>query len=391
MSDLLIRQIRPEEYADLADQVARVFSNDDPRLYERLLHEWLAQRPGKPDFSYEHFRVAIKDGQIVSHALVEPYLLRYGQARLHVSGIGRVCTHPDHRRQGYAAAVIHDALAYMAEQGAHLALLNGTHPYYHRFGFYPVWPHYRLSVRSHDAARLEAPLLLREARPADVPEMIALFERHWEGRIALIRTPEMWRWRLLTQTEPLRVVEAGSGEVQGYFWGQGRRAEVIADTPEALMTLFSEAGQHCLERGESWVEWLIPPDDLIAAYARRLLPVTLSAEYFPNGGWMARLIDTGDLIAALLPELTTQARLTNPQFNIQSLEFDCEPDTVRIGLKNERQSACKLNHRDFIQVMFGSLRPAALAGSLHLTAQAVSLLESLFPPRIASIAPWDVF
>ena len=80
--------------------------------------------------------------------------------------------------------VLQDAIAFMTEQGAHLALLNATsHFQYDRYGFSPVWPYYYLEVDSAAAAALDAPLKLRDVRPADIPAMAALYQRHWDGRV----------------------------------------------------------------------------------------------------------------------------------------------------------------------------------------------------------------
>jgi hypothetical protein len=67
--------------------------------------------------------------------------------------------------------------------------------------------------------------------------------------------------------------------------------------------------------------------------------------------------------------------------------FDIQPDTVYIGLRGQDSTNAQLGHDAFLQVMFGSLLPTAL--DLH--PDAVHLLQRLFPPHTAMIAPWDWF
>jgi hypothetical protein len=183
-----------------------------------------------------------------------------------------------------------------------------------------------------------------------------------------------------------------NGKVAGYLWRSDEEdelTEVVADTPEATMTLMAVAAHTARQTDAVHVSWLVPPDDAIAAFASLFIPVTLSAAYHPSGGWMARLINATALVNALLPEVVAQAQFTDTTFDPDQLVFDVQPAFVAIALKHDRKSACKLAHRDFIQVMFGSLRPAALALRARLSPMQVQLLEMLFPPRMAAIAGWD--
>jgi len=144
-------------------------------------------------------------------------------------------------------------------------------------------------------------------------------------------------------------------------------------------------------RGDSQVTWFVPPDDVIITYARQFLPINISVLYQPTAGWMARLIDTYALVQTLLPELLAHATAIHPALQYQDILFDVQPDRVHIAIRHDPASACELSREDFIQIMFGSLRPSALAARIHLQPVGVELLEMLFPPRMAALAPWDWF
>jgi hypothetical protein len=137
--------------------------------------------------------------------------------------------------------------------------------------------------------------------------------------------------------------------------------------------------------------WALPPDDFLIPHAQQMLPVTLSVQYSPNGGWMARLLDTANLLKTLLPEITAQVSSVDPTFTPEDLILRVESDGVDIGLRAQPEMRCRLSLRDFIQVLFGSLSPALLGIRQGLPAAQVDLLEALFPPRIAALAPWDWF
>jgi predicted N-acetyltransferase YhbS len=395
---LTIRGAQPDEMAQVGALVARVFSENTPHLHSAIARSQGEALLSKPGFLPAMCRIALADGLLVSHARAESYTLRYGSAELRVAGLGAVCTHPDYRARGYSSAVMLDALAYMAEQGAHLALLHTTRveDYYQRFGFSPVWPTYYFEVDTADAALLQARLPMRTGSAADAPYMADLYERHWGARVAFTRSPENWLWRFYSGLYESRVVENPNGMACGYVAGYdvyGEQVEVVADTPDAAVTLLAEYGRAAHDAGIAHIRWLIPPDDALVTYARLLIPVTVSARYRPGSGWMARMIDTQGLLDALLPEILTQATIVLPALNARDLMLHSHPDVVEIGWRGYKSTFCQLNHQDFIQVMFGTLRPSALALRPHsgLDVDAVRLLEALFPPRMAALSGWDWF
>jgi predicted N-acetyltransferase YhbS len=399
MDKFTVRHMQPAEFEAVGVLTRSVFFGHDRECYERELHWWLSSLPRAPYFKYNRYRTGVLTNgdheQIVAHAAVLPYVLRYGGVMLRVAGVGAVCTHPDYRGRGYGAAVLRDSLAYMAEQGSHLALLKGIKNYYERFGFNPVFPYYSFEVKSADAAALDAPLRVRDAALDDTPQMAALFEKHWSGRVTFTRSPELWLWRVKEgRFRYLKVIEDSGGRICGYLAAPeptSVRTEAVVDSLEAALTVLAYCGRQYLEASHAKIHWLMPPDDALVYFARQHLPVTVSAHYEPSGGWMARMIDTEGLIQALLPEITAQASSTMLDFNPAALQLKSKSDVIQIGLKGRVPFA--LPHQDFIQVMFGSLRPAALAlrPNNRLNDDAVRLLEALFPPRMAVLGCWDWF
>lgn len=395
MNSFVVRPIRADEIDQIAAGIARNLA-PDPTVAGWLREEWPRRIIARPGFKFVNCRAGIFHGRIVSHAMIEPYTLRYGKARLRVAGISRVYTEEGYRGRGFAAAVLRDALAYAVEQGAHLALLHGHRGYYDRFGFSPVWPRYFAEFDSAEVAALECPLVLRPARPDDAPQMAAMYERYWSGRVTFTRSPEIWAWRVRAGDDgrAAMVVVSEDDEVQGYIAARTPtdwQTEVVAETPNAALTLLANGGQWHLRAEVARIRWTMPPDDPLIAFAQQRIPVQLSAEFLPDGGWMARLIDAPGMIATLRDEIYTQARMTLPRLRPDDLLLESEAEGIQVGLRPSPSTHALLSQRDFVQVLFGSISPASLGLRSGLHLDSVQVLQAFFPPRVAALAAWDWF
>ncbi len=395
MKPIALRPIYQEEREAAANLVASTFADGDAARYNAIYHNYATLRPQRYGASTAQEWAAFADGQMVAFMNVDPYFLHYGRAVLRVAGIGAVCTHPNHRRKGYAATLMREVLAYATEEGSHLALLDGIPNYYDRFGFMPVWPKYYFGVPAAEAAALPQPLRIRPAEMNDVAEISQLYEQQWNGRVAFLRSEERWRWSIRVFPERTHVVEQADGTLAGYInlreLSERGLVEVVAASREAVQTLLAFGGQRWLEAGYEQMSWLVPPDDFLIPHAQQLLPVTLSVQYHPNGGWMARLLETNALLRTLLPEITAQVRSTQPDFTPEQLILRVESNGVDLGFRQFPESHCRLSLRDFIQVLFGSLTPAMLGVRQRLSPAQIHLLEALFPPRMATLGAWDWF
>ena len=389
MAEYVIRASDSETFEAAGHLVAEVFSGDNPRFYERILHDWIANIPTKPGFSHQLCRVCVVDGRVVSQILIEKNTFYYGNTRLRVAMIGKVATHPEHRHQGYSSALMRDTLATVAEQGAQLILLNDLGSFYHRVGFHTVVPETVLEVDSHDAMQMPRPLKIRAATPDDLVEIMELYQFHWQGRVAFYRSDAWWEWKLKSSIDPVLVAVNQAKRVEGYLWREntGNQLEIVCDTLPATMSLLSFLGKRMQNIDEPRIQLLVPSDDIILSFARQMMTVNVRAIYHYNSGWMARIIDSTALLGALLPEIAKHAQSVIPNFNSRALYLTSESDAVSIGLRTHPEYGLKLSQSDFLQIMFGSLRPATLAQRDQLPVQMVQLLEVLFPPRTASIAP----
>lgn len=394
MPDVTVRPMKEDERERAAVLVAKVFSGGVNQHYRNLYRHWLYDLPQHPHESAENVHIALVKRQIVSLVRVSFYPLRYGNATLRVACFGSMCTAEGYRQQGIAEAVIRDALTYVAEQGAHIALLHGIPHYFDTFGFMSVLPKYMLHVNVADALQQQKGLRIRKAEAMDMPQVARLYERHWGHRVAFRRSPDLWMWRYEHGTGQVVVAIDAQEKVEGYIWHDNSLSsavEVVADTPLAVSTLLYYDAKRWQQTADE-LTWSLPPDDVMVSYLQAMLPMTLSAHYDPVGGWMARVIDSHRLLQHLLPEIKAQAQSMSSQFDPTQLVLRIEAsDSVVIGMENEPDTFCTLSLRDFVQVMFSTLRPATLALRHPLSLESQRLLELLFPPRSAAIGAWDWF
>lgn len=396
MSELVVREIKSDEMGHAASLVANILAGDDRSHNQAIYEQYAKQLPRRPRKTGTCYRVAFHKKQMVSLIHIVDFSLRYGRAALKVVGIGMLCTHPKYRNRGYASAILKDTLTFAAEQGAHLVLVNSQLPgYLQQFGFSPVWAKYTLQAPSNLAAQLEQPLQLRVATPSDLGIMAKLYNHHWGMRVTAERSPEFWRWRMNFGRGESAVMVNKQGRIEGYLWHLpddfSERNEIVAASPAAIATALAYSGRRWQSSGYDMLRWSVPPDDVIVPYAQQMLPITLSAGYFPSGGWMARVIDSSAMLHELLPEIIAGAKASQDDFDADRLILKIAPDGVDIGLQDKLPTHCHLSLRDFIQILFGSLRPETLAIRQPLSRESVHLLETLFPPRVAAIAGWDWF
>jgi predicted N-acetyltransferase YhbS len=389
-----VRAPHPHEYEAVARLASAVFSGKQTQQTQSRLQRW-AQRRQAPGFALAQLRVGCLDDRIVSMARVTQHTLRYGKASLRVAGIGDVCTHPKFRKRGYSEAVMHDALTYVAERGAHLALLRDTSHYYARYGFYPIWPDYWLIFKAGDAAALIPQLTLRPIDAADSVAIADLYEKHWSGRVAFVRNDSaLWQWRI--QHANGLVALTPQGQLVGYLWQdllRPEQVELVCDAAQAAQAFFAYTGRQY--PAKTGLRWPVPPDDAVVAYMRNQISLQLSVHYRPEAGWMGRFIQARAVIEALLPELRQQMHSVSPNQATQplDLQISVDPDKIHLHISTQAKAThhLALSHAQFMQLLFGSLRPATLALQMPLDETETALLEAIFPARMAALGAWDWF
>lgn len=128
----------------------------------------------------EQLRVIDRAGEIVSLVglCIRDALLLGTPVRAAL--IGAVCTHPEHRGNGFASRLMEDARAHAIDSGADLMLISGGRGLYHRLGYVRVgrFPHFRVPAGEGSAtAGGPLPVEVAEAKREDRAELTALYAR----------------------------------------------------------------------------------------------------------------------------------------------------------------------------------------------------------------------
>ncbi|HEU0113214.1 MAG TPA: GNAT family N-acetyltransferase, partial [Thermomicrobiales bacterium] len=291
---------------------------------------------GAPGADAAGVRGAFRDGDCLGGYLIEQRVLRVGRARIPAAGVGCVITHPDHRRQGVATALMRDATAYARARGIVVLLLHGLADFYRPFGYVDVFDQTRHAIRRDAAlAAPPSPYRVRAASVDDSPALLDLYERHYgphpgsfvrrldrqafEIGMSASVDSSVYRQADGTPHHPPVVAIDASGTPRGYLvatWGSLRAfgSEAAADDAAAVIALLQwRAGQlAAIDRPPDEIVWPLPPDSLAAAFLADAFAVQSRSAHRPWAGWQASLVDLPGLAAAMLPEWNARWLASDP-------------------------------------------------------------------------------
>lgn len=397
------------ERTQIARWAAEAFS---PQDVERGVHFWTQGLPREPGYGPERQRVIEVDDQLVSHLRIVDREMQVGLAALRMAGIGALVTSPEHRRRGYACALMEDTLSDLKAQGFDLTCLDGIPDFYQRFDYVTVMPHRLLRIQVSEALALSAPLTVRPLTPADAPSLVPLYDRCWRGRVgALVRDEAIWRWQLELAPQGIIVVDEND-RVRGYAVC-GVQAdwvtEAFAADADAVTALLHHVARRAQEAGKETLHVNLPADVPFARLLRAMCGVETVEQTRPGAGWQARLLNVEPVFEKLEPELSARlARSTQAGWQgYLRLETDIGGVTLRIdrtgvcvdrkdGHKNghlSTQAICLLPQARLTQLLFGyvTVAEAAAAPGSQVPYAALPILAALFPPVVAYIAGLDWF
>ena len=397
-----------EKHCQFADQA---FSREPSPASARYWYQFVTTTPG---YRPEQLRGAFRDGEQVGSYMLEERTMHVGTARLLTGCIGGVVTYPEHRHQGVATALMHDALAYARSHHYALLLLDGIPKFYYRYGYDDVFD---VAVQDIDrAAVLAQPpgaLRLRPVTPEDAEHILALYNRHFGPLTgSFTRTVEWQRHRLQYRSaaNPLWLAVDAAGRPQGYLALQGgterfQAQEFAVDTWAAALALLQHHAR-LLDGPDApaALRYRIPPtapvlSELIDALQ---VPDTSHWRHPPEewairsqtyhhrfAGWMARLVSLPTLAQALLPAWQARWRQSLVHWS-GTIALMVGEDTCTLHFDStqlqriespESATMVRLSPQRFTQLVFG-YRPVAL--TLQQEGQSppdevVTVLNVLFP------------
>ena len=399
-----IRAVREQELEAMIELQCLIFR---PRGHDR----YTAYVHGDPSYALGQTRVVVVDGEIVATLRIWDRTIRVGATAVKMGGIGGVGTHPDHRRRGYASAMLRDAGDWMGSRGYLTSVLftEVATEFYRRHGWASVpMTGFRIAAPGASATlpepgggagewRVEA---FDEAR--DLDAAVGLYDRYniaLSG--ALVRDRPYW------DSEPARIrgilpaavaLDAG-GNLRGYLnyeieEGQATVCELAVDETAASATdaLVRHFLRECAARGAGEIVGELPHRhplvDLLCEYCGGDLELT------GNAATMWKAVDPPGLLSALLPELQQRVEAVAPEPAALPFQFDGEPCSLALDLAGRLHldaeppagGALPLRGEMLWRLLLGESAWSDIEASPPVRGEAVDpaqsrLLAALFPRR----------
>jgi hypothetical protein len=358
------------------------------------------------------------EGESVSWLWIVPFTLCVGQARVRMDGIGGVGTKEQHRNRGYSRRVLEAAVERMRQGDAALSMLYGIQDFYPKFGYATAGPDQYFVLKEPGAGGLPPGWQARFFEEDDGPALQRLYEEQaGRGVGAALREPGAWRRLIPPNGEPTdcRVLLDPAGAARGYAWKCAQHwyvssirswplavdalvvAEVMADGPataDALLGLCRAwAVEESVGREKPLERVLIsmPPEGSVAAAAMRQDAEGI-CRYSRCGASMARVLDTGRLLAALEPELAARAGAARMREG-ERLRIETEVGSATIGITadgvavsnatgSEPETLC-LPQPELARLALGAFPPGDLLDRLGVPEAhaARRVVPALFPQR----------
>jgi predicted acetyltransferase len=389
MSELVYREVLPEDYERFA-QIQAVSYNDDPaRALERVRAEGSRWRRG-----------VYQDGRLVCGAYVYPLQISASGAAVSGGGIGNVATPPEDRRRGFTEFLLRGISAELLETGAPFCTLGAfKESFYRRYG----WATFH-ETRVFSGSPQQFASFRHRQRGTWLPvgaEAIGEFDAIYRGALRarfgpVLRDEAWWRGGVLQRFNYLWRDEAGQARAYMLFGFEGDWPrtlgcrEVIALDPEARTQVFAFFASH--EDQSGTIRFSAPSD----APVQMLLDDPLECKMEP--GYMLRLLDVAQALEALPYRGDARGSLTlrvaddwmTHNQGVFELEV-AEGRGVCRRLPDASDAALALDVRQLAQIVSRHLRPrtAAAFGLLEVNERpALALLDTLFSGPAPFVSDW---
>lgn len=240
-----VRGLRESEFEEHAELVYVSYTHErDVPPDSMLAHPdwWLRGIERDPYYEPAQTRVVEVDGKLVA-SVTCCHRPSYVMGReVKAACIGSVCTHPDHRRKGYAREALAESIAWMTREGFEWSSLYGKYEVYGGSGWenLATWNVTAdLTLRDDLGGGLSDRAVDSDADAALLADLHARFNRDLTG--PTVRSDVYWRRRVLSpkiggEAPEFRLVLSGD-EAIGYFDVQGQAVREIgwADRPREVL------------------------------------------------------------------------------------------------------------------------------------------------------------
>ncbi len=160
-----------------------------------------------------NFRIIKDDQQILSHAVIKPFIVKTRRALFKVGSIGSVVTSETHRNQGLSQTVIGDCLKSLTEQGCDFAILwSNLYDFYRKMGFELAGSEVSLLIDRP----IPSPAVLYKVESTNRVDPQALFRLYSQHSVSSIRTLDDFEKYLKIPNCHLHTAWNKEGKIEAY-------------------------------------------------------------------------------------------------------------------------------------------------------------------------------
>ena len=260
-----IRALRESELQAHAELVYVSYSHErELEPGSMLTHPdwWLRSVERDPYYDLAQTRVLVLDGRLIASVTCYSRPTCIADRIAPAACLGSVCTHPEHRRQGYLRQVLAEAIEWMTGAGFLCSFLYGQERVYGGSGW-RILTSFDLTADLRVRDDYGRDISARRVDPdRDLPILAGIYERHCSRLTGpTVRSPEYWRRRILSP----------------YPWDS-------KPPPYYLLELAGTPVAYCAENGPAVTEiaWTDAPREVLAFLLNRRLGEPVSFAFCTN-------------------------------------------------------------------------------------------------------------
>ena len=371
---------------------------------------------GDSSYELDQTRVVVVGGRIVSTLRVWDRQMRIGPSAVRTGGIGGVCTHPEHRKKGYASAMMRDAIEWLRQSGYEVGVLFSEIPFvfYRRLGW-ECLPQAGFHIKRQQVVGLQETDWQIEPfeEELDLEDAAALYDVYNARQSGAILRPR-FHW----DTAPARIrdlfptVVARRGNTLGGFLNflvEGTRVNVLEvayerSDPTILAALANHLLRCCEQEGIEEIEGEIPHRHPLVDVLVRGSVGDLSLT--GKTSMMLYAVNLLSLMQKVLPELQVRLDASGQRFAPVSLRFEINEQQCALRLNDSgllevldadpRAASSNLPGESFWRLLLGEsswsqLEPGLQAQGISTRPEVAALMPVLFPPQEVTFWGTDHF
>lgn len=244
--------------APLDKEYSNIISFLDKNLRPQV--DWSIANEYPTTFSEENkrnIRVISEEGNIVSHAVWKPVLIRTPQAVYKFAEIGSVVTEEKHRKQGHSLKILESCLESAVAEDCDFAILwTDMYDFYRKMGFELAGSEYCAVINGPLVEKASGKYKIKEGSNIDPEAILKVFQKH---TVSTVRTTAELRKYLAIPNSRVYTAWAADGTLAAYAV-EGKGADLQGyihewgGSLEALHDLVS----HVWNQQQRQLFWLIP-------------------------------------------------------------------------------------------------------------------------------------